>query len=66
MVSAERIEEVLLGYIKLEQDARDNVDNLVEEIVKEDSEKNRIKRTLKSEYDNRIKLLKDIHYDLLE
>lgn len=65
-ISAERVEEVLMRYIGYEEKALGNVDALVDEICRDKAESPRIKRTLKSEYNERIKLLNEIREELLD
>ena len=64
-IDSETVEAVLMEHIRVEQQMLDSIDGLVESMVKDESDKLRIARTLKSERSERIKLLNEIRDELI-
>lgn len=65
MIDVETVEAVLREHIGIEEQMLDSIDGLVESMVKDDADKSRIARTLKSERSERIKLLNEIRDELI-
>ena len=65
IIDVETVEEVIREHISVEQKMLDSIDGLVESMVKDDADKSRIARTLKSERSERIKLLNEIRDELI-